>query len=109
MATLILLGGIRAIAQPVAQADVFGVPISSQTTDYVVVMGGRNITFALAIARLLYKRRLHAAGVVMTSSVPIGVVDTYLAWKQGGWLGSGTLSHLVGDGLFVVVGYWLMR
>ncbi|MCJ1297678.1 hypothetical protein MMC08_000466 [Hypocenomyce scalaris] len=109
LSLVLCAGSIRAILDPVAQSHVYGIPATSAAASaYVTAMGARTLAIGLAVGTFVYRGERRAAGTVLCLALVVGAVDTWATWRSvGGW-NAAVWSHVVGDGLFVVAGRWLM-
>lgn len=108
--TMLMAGGLRAILDPVAQAEVYGVPIassSSPATPYLLAMGGRNIAFGGLIGALMWGGDRRATGLVFYSAVAVEIADILANWRWKKERTSGFWSHSVALFLCPAIGWWM--
>lgn len=103
-------GGLRAILDPVAQAEFFGPQISSPSspaTPYLTAMGGRNIAFGALIGALMWGGDRRTTGLVFYSAVAITGADALANWRwKQEWTGA-FWSHFVSFFLCPAIGWWM--
>ena len=99
--------GIRSILDPVSQAKDFGIPTTAETSQYVVIMGGRTLGFGLCVGALLLQGQQRAAGTVLLTSIVIGATDAWANYTYAGEVTAKVYTHLIGSSLIFLYANWL--
>ena len=105
---LLLTTGIRAILDPKAISQTYGIPAEDTTSSYVPAMGVRTFAIGLSVGALLFQGQTRAAGTVLSTALLVGPLDTWIVYRHTGKVTSAVVNHIVGDGLAGALGLWFL-
>ncbi|KAI9815529.1 MAG: hypothetical protein M1827_002663 [Pycnora praestabilis] len=108
LSCVICAGAIQSIVDPVAYSTTYGIPINTATSDYVPVLGARELALGLAIGTFMFRGEKRAAGVVLCTALVAGLLDAWFISRHAGRMTGAAWSHVVGNGLAAAAGAWLM-